>query len=121
MPNTLTDALGMVETFSAQGFWGLSRTYRSESGFSLEVFDGNRHIKSIPPQDAGSGSYGQFGVRSGYTILRIKSGCILELNCQLTTDDKFKRQYEGKVELRVSNATNFATLYRQGRDPVALA
>lgn len=125
MANVETDKLGLVEMSSVKGGW-FGKTIRAAEHFCLVVFRGDTYLGTVLPEDVRTEDAGKrvrkLGARDGDTVYRINLGPkSLELSGTVTTRDHFQRAYWSRIELKVTNISAFARLYRQGSDPVQMA
>lgn len=118
MPNTETDALGLVETTTVRGgSWLFPRNVGVNTGFSQQVFRASGEYLG------GTEDYGdRVRARDGDLVLRISLGDFaLAFAGELRTRDHHTRAYQAEIILRVNDPVQFAISYRQQVDPVARA
>ena len=123
MANIETDRLGLVQisTVTKSG-WFSRPTVTAAEDFCLVVFRGDTYRGTLYSNRARNGGVNSLDAKSGDTVMRINLGPQrVSVNGTVETRDGFKRAFRSLIDLRVTNSSAFARLYRQGSDPVDMA
>ena len=116
--NQMTDSLDIIKKIPVTT-WGMI-TLNVPQGFSLEVFQGERHLATITDQH-NEQRWDLSVLVLANTILQVNLGYRhITVSGHLRTADGFSRKYGLELRLRVSNSSLFASQYMQRSDPIFL-
>lgn len=121
MTNQMTNEQNLVKHIVIKNRIDVWKTLKSSSqGFSLEVFQDNKHLVSISTLSPDRVTFDTY--LKGNLILEINLGLrTVIMRGQLHMADGWTRGYEIELLLHVSQPMLFAQHYQQRSDPIALA